>query len=318
MIKTEYNDRRDYRTEGFGMDTLLRTLQADGIEIRESCMLASHSTFRVGGAARAVAFPDTRERLLGVLRKIQSANVRFAVFGNGSNVVFSDAGFDGLVIFTGKCREIVCDGNRIHAACGASLAQIASTAYANSLSGAEFMHGIPGTLGGAIFMNAGAFDGCMADVTVSSEYWDAETGDCKTITGDLHQFAYRTSIYEKHPSYILLGATLTFTPSEQSAIRAKMDDYMVRRRRTQPLEYPSAGSAFKRPVGHFAGKLIEDCGLKGYTVGGAQVSQKHAGFIVNVGGATAENIRALVEDIQRVVLQKTGVLLECELRFIDP
>ena len=167
-------------------------------------------------------------------------------------------------------------------------------------------------------MNAGAFDGSMDQVTVSSDYWDTETGTCKTIMGAAHQFAYRTSVYAQNPQYVLLGATLAFAHADQTEIRAKMDDYLARRKRTQPLEYPSAGSVFKRPVGYFAGKLIEDCDLKGRTVGGAQVSPKHAGFIVNVGGATAKDIKSLVEEIQRIVLQKTGVLLECELRFIAP
>lgn len=300
------------------MEALLQSLQANGIDIQTDCALSMQSTFRVGGAARAAAFPDTREKLITTLSLASAAGVRFAVFGNGSNVVFADEGFDGLVIFTGRCRELTVDGDRIVADAGVSLAKIASLACANSLSGAEFMHGIPGTLGGAVFMNAGAFEGSMEQITVTSDYWDIETGERGSFVGEEHRFAYRMSVYAQNPRYVLLGATLALHRDDPAAIRAKMEDYMVRRKRTQPLEYPSAGSAFKRPVGYFAGKLIEDCGLKGKAVGGAQVSEKHAGFIVNAGGATAKDIRMLVEEIKQTVLQNTGVELECEIRFIDP
>ena len=299
------------------MKALLDVLRGENILVREDCALSEFSTFRVGGLARAAAFPNTRENLIKTLNTVRDFGTRFTVMGNGSNVVFSDAGFDGLVIFTGDCKSVCVDGTRIVADCGVSLGKIATTALEHGLVGAEFLFGIPGTVGGGVFMNAGAFGGSMDQICVSSEYWDSDTGMIDTMIGDAQGFGVRTSIYDKNPQYILLGATFDMTVGDAKSIRAQMDDFLTRRKKTQPLEYPSAGSVFKRPVGHFAGKLIENCGLKGLTVGGAQVSEKHAGFIINIGGATAEDIRTLVNRIKTVVLKETGVELECEIRFIE-
>ena len=299
------------------MKELLEVLRKDGILVRENCALSEYSTFRVGGASRAAAFPNTREKLIKALNSVRDFGVHFIVIGNGSNVVFSDAGFDGLVIFTGDCKTFFVDGTRIVADCGVSLGKIATTALEHGLAGAEFLFGIPGTVGGGVFMNAGAFGGTMADICVSSEYWDLDTGMIDTLVGDEQEFDVRTSAYDKNPQYVLLGATFELREGNTKDIRAQMDDFLSRRKNTQPLEYPSAGSVFKRPVGYFAGRLIEDCGLKGRTVGGAQVSQRHAGFIINIGGATAADIKALVEEIKSVVLREMGVGLECEIRFIE-
>ena len=299
------------------MKALLKVLREDGILVRENCALSEYSTFRVGGPARAAAFPNTREKLIKTLNSVRDFGTRYLVMGNGSNVVFSDAGFDGLVIFTGECKSFMVDGARIVADCGVSLGKIATTALEHGLTGAEFLFGIPGTVGGGVFMNAGAFGGTMADICVSSEYWDSDTGMIDTLDGNEQGFDVRTSIYDKNPQYVLLGATFVLRSGDAKQIRAQMDDFLSRRKKTQPLEYPSAGSVFKRPVGYFAGKLIEDCGLKGLTVGGAQVSQRHAGFIINIGGATSADIKALVDEIKSVVLRDTGVALECEIRFIE-
>ncbi len=300
------------------MDALLEKLRTLEIDVRERVLLALHSSFRVGGIARAAAFPASRSQLIQILHAAREHAVRYAVFGNASNVVFSDDGFDGLIIFTVGCKELVCCDGRIDADCGASLFRVAMTAYEHSLCGAEFMHGIPGTVGGAVLMNAGAFEGCVADLCIRSDYWDAQTGQIGSFLGDAHCFGTRTSIYAEHPQrYVVLGASFSLGCGDRVEIRAKMDDYMARRKRTQPLEYPSAGSVFKRPVGHYAGKLIEDCGLKGKTVGGAQVSVKHAGFIINTGEATAADIRALTTLVQETVFCDTGVKLEPEIRFID-
>ena len=230
--------------------------------------------------------------------------------------MFPDGRYSGVMVFTGRWQQITRQESCFYASAGVSLYTLSVAARDASLGGAEFAYGIPGTLGGAVLMNAGAFGGCMADICLRSEYFDAQTGETGFFAGAEQAFANRTSIYEKHPRYTVLGAELALTPDNKAAITARMEDYMARRRSTQPLEFPSAGSVFKRPVGHFAGKLIEDCGLKGVSVGGAQVSQKHAGFIINRGGATASDVKALVDLIRNRVLSQTGVELECEIRFI--
>jgi UDP-N-acetylmuramate dehydrogenase len=238
------------------------------------------------------------------------------VIGRASNVVFSDDGFDGAVIFCGAWKELAIDGQMMTVSAGVSLASAATRAQEAGLAGLEFAHGIPATVGGAVFMNAGAYGGSIADVCVKTEYFDPVDGTCHTVCGADHAFAYRNSIYKKNPAYTVLSATLALTPDNDEAIAARMKEYMQRRRSTQPLEYPSAGSVFKRPEGYFAGKLIEDAGLKGTRIGGAEVSEKHAGFIVNRGGATARDVRALVELIQARVLECFGVELECEICFL--
>ena len=299
------------------MKELVALLQKDHIELRQDCPLAPYSSFRVGGKASLVAFPNSVEQLVSSLRHAKDCGVRAEVFGNASNVVFPDGEHHGLVVFTGGCRKIaLCDG-RIEAECGASLARLASFAASNGLGGAEFLHGIPGTVGGAIFMNAGAFEGEISQLCVRSVYYDRSEDRIGILKGDAHAFGKRTSIFQQERDWILLKTELALTPGEGEEIRARMHAFMERRRSTQPLEYPSAGSVFKRPEGHFAGKLIQDCGLKGYSIGGAQVSEKHAGFIINTGGATSADVLALTKHIQDVVLAQAGVLLECEIRFIE-
>lgn len=300
------------------MKKLYESLCRQGVDVQADHPLAPHSSFRVGGKARLVAFPNTVEKLVATLREAVDANIRYAVFGNASNVVFSDDGFDGLVIFTGACKDIQIVGQTITAACGTPLWRVAALACENGLCGAEFMHGIPGTVGGGVYMNAGAFEGCMAQICTRTTYWDRQTGEIGCFEGEAHAFDTRTSVYAKSDRYILLQAEFLLPKGTRAEIRARMDDFMARRKRTQPLEYPSAGSVFKRPVGYFAGKLIQDCNLKGHTVGGAQVSQKHAGFIINIGNATAKDIAALTAYVRDTVLAQTGVLLECEIQFIEP
>lgn len=299
------------------MDALFKRLRAEGISVALDCPLAQYSSFRVGGNARLAAFPDSLEKLLTTLSLARESGVRYEVFGRASNVVFSDRGFDGLIIFTGSCRSVERNGSTLCADCGAPLASLATFACENALTGAEFLHGIPGTVGGAVFMNAGAYGGSVADICIRSEWWDRITGERGSFVGAEHAFDTRMSIYQREARYLLLGAEFLLTDGDRTAIRATMRDLSERRRSSQPLEYPSAGSVFKRPVGHYAGKLIEDCGLKGTTVGGAQVSEKHAGFIINVGGATAQDIRELTDLVRERVHRMTGVELECEIRFIE-
>lgn len=298
------------------MKKLKELLQASGIAAEENCLLAEHSTFRIGGRASLACFPKSREQMLTVLQAINRQKIPFLVIGNASNVVFDDRGFDGAVVFTGGWKELIRKDNTIFASAGAPLHMLAKEALSASLSGLEFAYGIPGTVGGAVLMNAGAFGGCIAEVCVRSEYFDFETGELGFFEGDRQAFANRTSIYEKQARYTVLGAEFCLQPGEPAEIRERMEDFLTRRRQTQPLEFPSAGSVFKRPEGYFAGKLIEDCGLKGTRVGGAEVSQKHAGFIVNRGGATAADVKELVELIRSRVLDCTGVTLECEIRFL--
>lgn len=293
-------------------DTLLRL----GVHTETEYPLSRHSSFRIGGNAALAVFPKTREELIASLTVLSDRGIPFLTVGKASNVVFSDAGFAGAVLFTTAMREICVEGTTIRADAGVTLYALAVAAEKASLSGLEFAHGIPGTLGGAVVMNAGAYGGSIKDVCIKSEYYDPTNGKIGEFAGDAQAFAYRQSIYEKHPDYVVLGAELRGVKDDPEAIRARMEDYKQRRRATQPLEYPSAGSVFKRPEGYFAGKLIEDCGLKGSRVGGAEVSEKHAGFIVNRGGATAEDVRLLVERIQTTVLAQTGVALEPEIRFL--
>lgn len=300
------------------MKELLNRLKNCGLDVRPSCPLAPHSSFRVGGCAALAAFPDSKEGMIIAMRCAAERGIRFSVFGNASNVVFADEGFDGLIIFTGAYRTLSADGDKLEASCGVPLARLAVFAADRGLRGAAFLHGIPGTVGGAVPMNAGAYEGSVSDICIRSEYWDRETGELGVLEGDAHRFGYRTSIYTQQERYVLLEAQFAMERGDPAEIRAQMAEYAERRRRTQPLEYPSAGSVFKRPAGSYAGKLIQDCGLKGYTVGGAQVSEKHAGFIINRGNATAADIRALTAHVQQVVLEQTGVMLECEIRFIAP
>ncbi len=298
------------------MKELQAILSGEGIRVEQSCPLSAHSTFQIGGNADIALFPSDRTQLLAALRRLRAREIPFLVLGNAGNVVFSDEGFRGAVLFTGGCRRLTPTADGFEADAGLALSTLAIAARDAALTGAEFAHGIPGTVGGGVFMNAGAFGGCMADICVTSSYYDPVTDTCGTFTGTEHAFGNRTSIYEKNPHLVILGATVRLQPGEREAISSRMQELMTRRRTTQPLEYPSAGSVFKRPEGHFAGKLIEDCGLKGYRVGGAEVSQKHAGFIINRGGATARDVRTLVAHIQKTVLDATGVTLECEIRFL--
>ena len=242
------------------------------------------------------------------------AGISYHVIGNGSNILFRDGRLSGAFVFTEGLRSIRIEGEALYAEAGATLSSVAAKAAEASLGGLEFARGIPGSLGGAVFMNAGAYGGQMSDVTVSTEAYDVDTG--KTVTLTDHGFDYRKSRYMENTSLICLCAELKLARGNREEINEKMRELSVSRRQKQPLEYPSAGSYFKRPEGHFAGKLIEDCGLKGLRVGGAAVSEKHAGFVINLGGATAADILELEERVKNAVLEKFGVTLEREVRVI--
>lgn len=293
-------------------DQLAARLAAiDGLEVRRSLPLAAYTTFRIGGPAALALFPDSEEAAQEALDVICAAEVPFCPIGNGSNLLCADAGFAGAVLFTGKLRKIVFSDATVTAGAGVSLTALAVEAQRRSLDGLTFAYGIPGSVGGALRMNAGAYGGEMADVIVASHCYDTAGHAPEVITD--HLFSYRHSVYADRPDAVVLSVTMTLTPGAPDEILARMQAYMQRRRDKQPLELPSAGSVFKRPEGYFAGKLIEDCGLKGAAVGGAQVSEKHAGFIVNRGGATADDVLRLIERICAAVLREFGVELECEL-----
>ena len=274
-----------------------------------------HTTFKIGGPADCLIFPASMEETEKVLALVNEYKLPLTILGNGSNVLVQDKGIRGVVVkFARPMAKIRHEGTRIIAGAGALLKDVSEAAAQSSLTGLEFACGIPGSIGGAIFMNAGAYDGEMAQVIAWVDCLD-ETGAPHRLAGDDLALGYRTSCFTQRP-WLITGARLTLTPGDPAAIRAKMADLAQRRRAKQPLEYPSAGSTFKRPPGHFAGGLIEQCGLKGYQIGGAQVSEKHAGFVINTGGATCQDILDLIHHVRQVVRDQTGVLLEPEVRLL--
>ncbi len=277
--------------------------------------LRDYTSFKIGGNADVIVFPDTEEKLVSVTEYANNNAIRVLVIGKGSNLLVSDNGFRGIVINTCKMDKIeLVDETTIYCECGASLSRLCRFALENSLTGLEFAFGIPGTAGGAAYMNAGAYGGEMKDVLVSCTHINPY-GKIGEFKGDELDLKYRHSAYSDS-EYIILSLTLVLEKGDKGDIKAKMDDLMSRRKDKQPLEYPSAGSTFKRPEGYFAGALIEQCGLKGYASGGAQVSEKHAGFVINRGGATAEDVMNVINHCKKSVLEQTGVELEPEVKII--
>ena len=284
-----------------------------GCEARQNEPMSKHTSFKIGGNADAYIKVNNLSKLSTILKECQDSNVDYMLLGNGSNLLVSDEGIRGAVLrLDGDFRKItLVDDTTIFCGAGATLAYLCKFALNCGLSGLEFAWGIPGTVGGAVFMNAGAYDGEMKDVVHSVSHI-SPSGEIGRIEKDDLKFGYRTSVYRNN-NMIITGVTLKLKKGNPDEIRAKMDDYMSRRSTKQPLEYPSAGSVFKRPEGNFAGALIEQCGLKGKLCGGAQVSEKHAGFIINKSNATAKDVRDLISQIQKTVSDKTGYNLECEL-----
>ena len=274
--------------------------------------MAKHTSFRIGGPADALAQPADEAELAALLQRAAEHAVPVTLVGNGSNLLVRDKGIRGLVIkLSNAFADIAVEGNTITFGSGVSLAMASKKAASLSLSGMEFAVGIPGTIGGAVYMNAGAYDGEMAKVVSSVRVMDGQ-GKVKELAASQLDFAYRHTALQ-NSGLIVTGVTVCLKPGEAEDIAAKMADFSQRRISKQPLELPSAGSMFKRPPGYFAGTLIEQTGLKGYTVGGAQVSQKHAGFVVNIGGATASDVLQLISDVQNKVFAAHGVHLEPEV-----
>ena len=299
------------------LNAYIELLKSKGIRYKENASLALLSSFQIGGLADLIVWTDSMEMLIFAIEQARKGGIKYRVIGNATNVLFADRGFDGVIIFTHYCRKVSMDGTRITAECGASFTGLASTACRNSLTGLEFAFGIPGSCGGAVVMNAGAYGGEVKDVLLSSTCYDLSRGAIRILSGDDHKFDYRTSIYDKNHDLIVMDATFELKNGEESVIHATMDALMSSRRAKQPLDHPNAGSIFKRPEGHFAGKLIEDAGLKGYSIGGAQVSDKHAGFIVNKGDATARDVLDLIELSRELVFAKFGVTLETEIKYVE-
>lgn len=295
---------------------LIEQLQKAGIPLAEQEPMTRRTTFGIGGPALLLR-PRSRAELQAAMTLCREAGEEPFILGRGSNLLVSDSGISRPVIqLDGDFTAITREGNTLRCGAGASLIAVCRAAAENSLSGIEWGYGIPGSLGGGVYMNAGAYGGEMKDILTEVTFLD-EAGEYRTLPAAELSLSYRHSIFEERPGTVIVEAVLTLTPGDPAAIRAAMEDYMSRRREKQPLEYGSAGSTFKRPVGNYASALVDQCGLKGLSVGGAEVSQKHAGFIINRGGATAADVRELIAEVQRIVREKTGYTLECEIKFVE-
>lgn len=283
--------------------------------VRRQEPMSLHTTFRIGGPADLFVTPGSIQAVADSIRVCKETQTPYAVIGNGSNLLVSDTGYRGVIIQIGRnLNQVSVNGEEIRAQAGAMLSVIAKTALSESLTGFEFASGIPGTLGGAAVMNAGAYGGEMKDVLTEVTVLTRE-GEIRTIPAEKLEMGYRTSLAAKN-GWIILEAVLKFQKGDAEAIRGRMEELKMQRVTKQPLDLPSAGSTFKRPEGYFAGKLIMDAGLRGFTVGGAQISEKHCGFVVNKGGATAEDVRNLICAVQKKVQEEAGVKLEPEVKFL--
>lgn len=318
------------------LDDLFSAFHGSGIECKMNQPMADHTSFRIGGHAALCVWPASRAQLVQVLTfwRELGGKCPICVLGKASNILFPDEGYHGLVVITTRAKRVVFEEDeaedleqfrdthvfcQIYAECGASLSGLAFACSdaSRSLSGLEFAFGIPGTVGGATVMNAGAFGSEMGRILVSSEYYDLSNGKIVRLNDEDMELGYRHSVYLDHPEWIVLSSVITlsygYAPDIEAKTKANADTRAVK----QPLEYPSAGSVFKRPENDFAGRMVENVGLKGVSVGGAQVSEKHAGFIVNRGGATAADVIALVRLVRDAVEEVYHYRLECEIRLIS-
>jgi len=285
------------------------------IELRFNEPMSRHTSFRIGGNAEVMAFPKSREELAELLKKSALLDCKCAILGAGTNILAPDAGISGLVICLKDCLDgiTLLDGNRIQVMAGVTMTRAAVFAANQGLSGMEFAHGIPGSVGGGVYMNAGAYGGEICQICESVEVMDME-GNVRILSNSEMDFSYRHSLLEDHMA-IVISAVFCLTPALSEEIRGKMKELMAKRSASQPLDLPSAGSAFKRPVGGYAAALIDNAGLRGYQVGNAAISTKHAGFAVNLGGATAEDVKILLQQVSDIVFEKSGIRLEPEVRI---
>lgn len=290
-----------------------KILGKDNVFLSE--LMSRHTTFKIGGPADYFLTPETEEQLKDTFVAAKSAGLPVMIMGNGSNMLVGDKGIRGAVIcLCKKLNSIKVNDCEIYVGSGVLMSKVSSVALSHSLSGFEFASGIPGTVGGGVYMNAGAYGFELKEIIKSVRYMDNDGKIAEILCEDC-EFGYRKSIFEKQ-GYTILGATFKLNKGDATEIRAAIDDYTKRRVTKQPIEKPSAGSVFKRPEGYFAGALVEGAGLKGFSIGGAQVSEKHAGFIINTGNATAKDVLDLIEHIKAVVLEKDGVVLEPEVRLV--
>ena len=293
------------------VEALQKFVPRENIRLQEP--MAGHTTFRIGGPADCFVELENGEQLKKLRRYLELTGLSFFVLGNDSNVLVSDSGYKGIVLQIGpRMNSVRVEGNRIVAEAGATLAQVARAAMEHGLTGLEFASGIPGTVGGGVVMNAGAYGGEMKDVLTEITALTPE-GDIIRIPKEQMEFGYRTSVVARK-GYIVLEACMQLKKGDRQEIRAKMEELKEKRVNKQPLEYPSAGSTFKRPEGYFAGKLIQDAGLRGFAIGGAQVSEKHCGFVINRGEATAKDVSDLMIRVSEIVEDKFGVRLEPEVK----
>ena len=304
--------------DSYHMNTqrLFETAESCGCEILMNEPLSGHTTFKLGGPCTAMINVNSTDSLSRLLICAREDGVRTFVLGKGSNVLFDDRGFNGVVLHIGSQMSDITlnDDNTVTAQAGCSLMKLCRFAAENSLSGLEFAYGIPGTVGGAVYMDAGAYGGEIKDVIVSCVVVDTQ-GNMRTMTAAELDMSYRYSSLQKSGD-IVCEATFGLQKGRRDHIEDKMAELMGRRRDKQPLEFPNAGSTFKRPEGFFAGKLIQDSGLRGFSVGGAKVSEKHCGFVINADNATSADVKALIEQVRKIVLEKTGQSLECEVRIV--
>ena len=291
-----------------------------GQEVSFDTPLCDYTTFKIGGGAKVFVEISDKRALCELVKSARENRIRYIILGKGSNLLFDDLGFNGVVFHLGSSfSKVDVSENTITAQAGASLISVCRAALENSLSGLEFAYGIPGSVGGAVYMNAGAYGGEIKDVLVSCEVL-CDSGKTVTVFNKDMELSYRHSVFQNGSGVILSASFKLDNTKSKEEISARMNDLMGRRKEKQPLEFPNAGSTFKRPEGFFAGKLIEESGLKGYTVGRAQVSKKHSGFVINLGGATFKDVTQLISEVQKRVKADSGQFLECEVlikRFDD-
>lgn len=292
-------------------DKLIELLKNESIPYKENVRLRDYTTFQIGGNCPLAVSPETAVHMQTVTTWLLENDCPYFVLGKGSNILASDNGYHGVLLLTQSLRTIEKNENTVRCGAGVSLSKLCAFAASHALGGLEFAWGIPGSVGGAVYMNAGAYGGEIVDVIKSATFLE-EDGTIRTLPVEELDLSYRHSCFTG-TKRIILEAEFSLHPDEKEAIQARMDDYIGRRTSKQPLDKPSAGSTFKRPKGGYASALIEQCGLKGFTIGGAQVSEKHSGFLVNCGDATAADMEALIHHVQRVVKEQTGFSLECEV-----
>lgn len=288
----------------------------NGCKVNFDCLLKNYTTFKIGGKCPAVIEINSQRALSELIKYCNDNDIRYLIIGKGSNMLCDDRGFDGVVFHIGAdFSEItMLDDETFEVESGCSLIKLCRFALDKCLSGLEFAYGIPGTVGGAVYMNAGAYGGEIKDVLQSVECVDKH-GDVHKLDASELDLSYRHSVFHDN-GWVVTKAVFKLNKGDKDEISAQMNDLMGRRKDKQPLEYPNAGSTFKRPVGQFAGKLIQDCGLKGFSVGGAMVSDKHSGFVINYNNATCEDVLGLIEKVQKIVQEETGYFLECEVKII--